>query len=120
MLILPLPLYTVPLVSRLAMNVLNSVSCTPDRFVLNNDRLQQNDSDVLHLVNEFQGGTVYCCTFHRTASFLATFLLKFAGTGNFSRQDCISGQGSVSQKPRKLFGTEKPVLVRERERGVYG
>ena len=57
MLILPLPLYTVPLVSRLAMNVLNSVSCIPDRFVLNNDRLQQNDSDFVHLVKEVQSGT---------------------------------------------------------------
>ena len=71
---LPLPLYTVPLVSRLAMNVLSSVSCTPDRFVLNNDRLQQNESDVICLVKEFHGSTVYSCMFHGTA--ISFFLLQ--------------------------------------------
>ena len=36
---LPLPLYTVPLASLLAMNFLSSVSCSPDKFVLKRDKL---------------------------------------------------------------------------------
>ena len=38
---LPLPLYTVPLASRLAMNFLSSVSCSPEKFVLKRDKLRK-------------------------------------------------------------------------------